>query len=542
MFWFDNELAANAQSLNKLDFVVAILIFLSMFVVSFAFCIPEVAGTFHDDAVYITISKSLAECHGYKIVSFPGEPAQTKYPILYPLILATIWTALPQFPKNLLALQLVSVLSASLFLSLSYLYLVRFSYASRVVAGSAAAICITIPGFTFFGGQVLSEMPFALSLIVCLWAIDGYCASKNQSAVVQALVGVAVAAPASIRLIGWIAPIAAVLVLWRRRLLSPILIGSCSLAALVSVSHILLGIGLKTGGASDRIQSYQDNYIEWALHLALSHEFAVVCKNLQEMLALTTKALFCGVSQTVTPTPVNLVLYVFGGLLAWGVVLAGARQMKPLAIFAAGYAIVVILWPWPPFRFLVPLLPFLSAGFFGAVSNLLARLKLRPSILVLPVVAMAGTNAVFLSAVIRSNHANQVPLMTVPRSGADWSGFKNLFDWIKHNTASNDTLACTYDGLAFLYTGRKCIRPYDLNIAAAYYGQPEPMLGTVQQLAETLKRYKVRFLIVTPQPGYAEEGQAYSLASSLDETYKDSVEPVYVSTDGRFVVLRITFD
>lgn len=539
---FNDEHASTAQSLNKLDYVVAAILFLSMFGVSFAFCIPEVAGTFHDDAVYITISKSLAEGHGYRIVSFPGDPAQMKYPILYPLILATVWTALPKFPQNLFALQLVSVFSASLFLPLSYLYLVRFSYASRVVAASAAAICVSIPGFAFFGGQVLSEMPFALSLIVCLWAMDSYCTNRYQSPIVQFLVGVAVAAPASIRLIGWVAPIASLVVLWRRRLLNPILIVSCSLTALASVSHVLLGIGSRTGGASDRIQSYQDNYIEWALRLAISHEFAVVCKNLQEMLAVTTKALFCGVSQTVNPTPYNLVLYVFGGLLAWGVVVGGVRQMKPLATLVAGYAIVVILWPWPPFRFLIPLMPFLSAGFLGAVSNLLARVKMRSLIIVLLAVAMAATNAVFLTAVVRNNHSNQMPLISVPRNGADWSGFEKLFDWIKHNTADDDTLACTYDGLTFLYTGRKCIRPYDLNIGAAYYGQSESMLGTVEELVETLKRYKVRFLVVTPQPGYAEEGQAYSLASSLGINYKESVEPVYISSDGRFVVLRITFD
>ena len=47
-------------------------------------------GDIHDDSLYYVSAKSLAGGH-YRIESLPGEPAQTKYPPLYPLLLSIAW-------------------------------------------------------------------------------------------------------------------------------------------------------------------------------------------------------------------------------------------------------------------------------------------------------------------------------------------------------------------------------------------------------------------------------------------------------------------
>src|ERR1035438_3344634 len=48
-------------------------------------------GFYHDDSIYWVSAKSLAEGHEYRIASLPGQPYQTKYPPLYPALLAGIW-------------------------------------------------------------------------------------------------------------------------------------------------------------------------------------------------------------------------------------------------------------------------------------------------------------------------------------------------------------------------------------------------------------------------------------------------------------------
>ena len=47
------------------------------------------AGMFHDDGVYLVTAKSLAEGRGYRLLSMPGEPPQTKYPVLFPFSLSS---------------------------------------------------------------------------------------------------------------------------------------------------------------------------------------------------------------------------------------------------------------------------------------------------------------------------------------------------------------------------------------------------------------------------------------------------------------------
>src|SRR5260370_1317089 len=41
-----------------------------------------------DDGIYLVCAKSLAEGSGYRILSLPGQPNQTKYPPLYPWLLS----------------------------------------------------------------------------------------------------------------------------------------------------------------------------------------------------------------------------------------------------------------------------------------------------------------------------------------------------------------------------------------------------------------------------------------------------------------------
>ncbi len=526
---------------NKVDGLIALVIFALMMKVSIDFCAPGVTGTFHDDGVYVSNAKALAEGHGYKLINFPGEPNQTKYPIVYPFLLSAIWFCNPTFPDNLFAMQLVSAISAALFLALSYLYLVRFKYASRVVAADAALICMTIPGFVFFGGQVLSEMPFALSLVVALWAFDSYCLRNQKSALSKVLLGVAMTLPPTIRLMGWVVPVALAFILWRRKLLDKIIVLSCAATGVVAILHIILGALNKAASQTDRIQAYQDNYVQWGMRLATSCEGVVVITNIQQILALTTKAMFSGLSQFVQPMPIYLLIFAALGLIPWCLFLSKGNREKPLSAVLSLYAVVMIVWPWPPFRFLVPIMPYLVSAFLTAIVTALSRFNLKESVVSGALTAvMLISNIYYLNQVTQFIDISKIPLMSVPKTALYWSSYEEVLDWVKSNTRDDEVVACTFDSLTYLYTGRKCIRPYELNLASACYGQNEPLIGSLDDLVANLRRYHVRYLIVTPQPGYVEESQVYKLAQNLDETYKELVEPVLISKDGRFIVMEIS--
>jgi hypothetical protein len=125
-------------------------------------------GDLHDDSLYYVSAKSLADGGGYRIESLPGEPSQTKYPPLYPLLLSIAWRIDPQFPHNLpvaawiswLALPAVLLQLAALYPSLGIStgrsWILLFLFAAN-------------PYVILFSTQLLSEMLFPARSPQCCW-------------------------------------------------------------------------------------------------------------------------------------------------------------------------------------------------------------------------------------------------------------------------------------------------------------------------------------------------------------------------------------
>lgn len=53
---------------------------------------PFPAGVWHDDGVYVLLGRALAEGEGFAYLGVSGTPPATKFPPLYPLTLAGLWT------------------------------------------------------------------------------------------------------------------------------------------------------------------------------------------------------------------------------------------------------------------------------------------------------------------------------------------------------------------------------------------------------------------------------------------------------------------
>ena len=65
--------------------------------------VPYVVGVWHDDGVYALLGRAIATGQGFHYTQFPGAPAATHYPPLYPLLLAAVWRLAPSFPDNISA-------------------------------------------------------------------------------------------------------------------------------------------------------------------------------------------------------------------------------------------------------------------------------------------------------------------------------------------------------------------------------------------------------------------------------------------------------
>jgi 4-amino-4-deoxy-L-arabinose transferase-like glycosyltransferase len=115
---------------------------------------------FHDDGIYAVTAKSLATGHGYRITSLPTEIAQTKYPILFPALLAVVWKLFPEFPQNLFWLKLVPF-ACTLVWGVLACWLFREKTGSARVAMALTGWMAASPWVLFLGTALLSETLFA---------------------------------------------------------------------------------------------------------------------------------------------------------------------------------------------------------------------------------------------------------------------------------------------------------------------------------------------------------------------------------------------
>src|SRR5688572_6363137 len=117
--------AGKAVNTSRMINLILLIILSGASLLYFAAMRPDRFGAYHDDGIYVTTAKALATGEGYRIISLPYEPAQTKYPPFYPFLLSIIWRISPDFPENLTWMMMLSVAATVSFLGLTYRYLVE---------------------------------------------------------------------------------------------------------------------------------------------------------------------------------------------------------------------------------------------------------------------------------------------------------------------------------------------------------------------------------------------------------------------------------
>src|SRR5579863_2340369 len=121
-------------------------------------------GFYHDDSIYWVSARSLAMGDGYRIESLPGQPYQTKYPPLYPALLAGIWKVNPRFPANLPLATLFAWLLLPLFLAALWRLLREYGFSLReryVMLLMAALSPVTV----VFSFSLMPELLFTALLL-----------------------------------------------------------------------------------------------------------------------------------------------------------------------------------------------------------------------------------------------------------------------------------------------------------------------------------------------------------------------------------------
>ena len=181
---------------------------------------PRAAGIWQDDGVYLATAKAIAEGRSYRHIEDPDEPLQTKYPILYPAVLALGFAVWGDYPQNMALLLAPGVAAAVGFAVLAWIYLRKVLGVSRgwtVVIVALAALSPEIVSLVRFA---MSDLPYALlsvAALVCLDHKHRIAASPSRRWIWLIASGLLIAAATLTRSFGVTLTAAAVLTLLLRR-------------------------------------------------------------------------------------------------------------------------------------------------------------------------------------------------------------------------------------------------------------------------------------------------------------------------------------
>ncbi len=331
---------------------------------------PFPPGVWHDDGVYVLLSRALANGEGLRYTGVPGAFLAPKFPPLYPLVLAPVWIISPSFPENAAFFGAVNLLFLAVSGGLMMAYLRQRLDLSAGLAGVVVGLAVISPVLWRVAMIPLSEPLFLLTMILALWA--GSRMENKESAGRLALFLIAGGLALHTRSLG----IAVLLggagaLFFRRRWKDGVwtLLGSVAVALPWALWSRWAALALP-GSLKDILGPYGG----WLLGEMGRDPIAYLgflVENGGSLLARILSLLLPGV--TGHPLWVGLLLVPVLGVGLWEI---GKRSLTlPLVLLST--LLVLLLWPFQAVRLLAPFQPLLILGVVIGFHRLLTHL-VRP--------------------------------------------------------------------------------------------------------------------------------------------------------------------
>lgn len=458
-------------------------------------------GFYHDDSLYWVSARSLATGNGYRIESLPSQPYQTKYPPLYPALLALIWKLNPNFPQNLPIATLFAWSLLPIFLIALWFLLRRYGlprWERNVLLALAACSPVTI----VFSFSLMAELLFTALLLATIILAER--AGKPEAplwlAVIAGLLGAlayltkSVAAPLLLT-----APLC---LAYQRQFRKAIAFGVAMFPAVAGwqwwvTSHL--------SHSWDLVTLYYTNYTAYEIYNVPLHDLPrVVWYNLDGFLQGAGRLLIFDVPYG---SPY------FERVIAVAAIAGCVRLTKrtrayqyPLA--ALGISALLLVWHFPPDqRFVFPLYPLLLMGFATEVRNVCQAVQINWS---KPVFAdrfaAAGIGALVATIAAVAVFCNIFALTRFfpdlfASYAADLAARRHAYEWIDDNVPSDANVYAYRDPLVFLYTGRRaCSLPIPPKFY--YHNDDSAIERMMASTADFARQQRLGYLLLTSEDYY----------------------------------------
>lgn len=380
--WVDRLLAIDWDQ-NRRSMTIGAMVVLGLLSALYGGRMDDVAGQMSDDAWYVLLAKALAEGEGYTLINSPSPGIMPLYPPGFPFLLSLAWKVAPSFPGNIWLLKSVSVLAM---LGVAWgitIYFHRERKVPALVALGMALAVVSSPAFVFLASSTLmAECVFTLTQLLAVWAIERTVRRAQEGRANWQLwcwVGLSSVLSISAFLIRSIAVLLvplAILYLLRNRL--------TRVAAVFALACLFLSVpwllySNQHSPTTDQraeqnsyiVQSYAENFwFRLASHersgkISLDELPTRMLTNLNTIFEFDMGAILAYPFYRAME-PKEVLVHVYGNnylamgfsllvLLGFGIVLRRGASFAELLV--VGTFSIVVLWPFFPFRFLLPLAP-----------------------------------------------------------------------------------------------------------------------------------------------------------------------------------------
>jgi len=331
-------------------------------------------GILQDDGIYLIDGKALAQGAGYRILSLPTQPFDTRYPPLYPLYLSLAWRSIPAFPATLSAAIMLSWFNFPAVLMLAYFWCQRHGFPVPItwlVLGSFALN----PYVLFFVSNLGSEMMFMVFLLVAILVAERQVSGAwSQGWRGPLLAGVIAGAGYLTRTSGVaLLPAAIAYYLWKKQPRGALWF---TLGMLPAIAGWTLWSRIHAAPAHDVVTLCYTNYLGY-------YFMNVGWDNLGYILWRNLSALFESMGSLIFPQAMEegplakLILWPLAVVMMLGCVRMVRQGRGRLYALYGGISLAMLLvWHYQPNqRFVLPLAPLLLAGFCFEMVDMAERFR-----------------------------------------------------------------------------------------------------------------------------------------------------------------------
>jgi hypothetical protein len=494
-------------------------------------------AVFHDDTLYFSSARALAEGQGYVIPSLPGAPPQTKYPILYSWLLSWVWKFNPSFPGNVRTAVWVTAAFGCWALVASYYLVLSLEPGAKRAALVIVALVAFHQYFLFFSGALLSNIPFmALALTAALAADAGLRREARWG--LSAAAGILVGLSVLMRTLGLALVLGFAACAIYRRAFRPLAVLTAAAAPfLLLAAH---GFGRAPGPEAAASAAAPGWWQTWLYYTSYTGfwkvsvpDFATLAVMVQANLGdlLKSPAALCllpllGGSKSFAGFLLGVALT--AGI--WAGVLRQARglEWKPIHFALPFYIAVIVLWNFSLIdSYMLAFLPLLYLGlrtearhFFQMVFRVWR--ERRPA----AERALAG-GLLLAAAVVGCLAARDYVWGLRPRlrglvlqRAASSQDREQLYEWIRQNTGVQARFVAYEDARLYLATGRQAMWPLALATGSYYADDASRIERQMLHLTDVARHIQARYWVATDADPEAVQPRLAALKTVLPLAFR----------------------